>query len=226
MKKMLNIYMGTVLLVMSFAISALALPYPVVQGDSITMLSNDTAAQYEGHYQYKVGSGTTVFGAFCLELNEYFTPGSSYTVNNIASYAENGGIGGAVSGKDDLSDATKWLFYHFLNQDILAVTGNVENDYSLQLAFWKLEGELETASSYLTAFNNNIVAQDYYNDALASGTAGSSYDVMVMNLVDGNGKFVQSQLVGAAPVPEPGTMMLLGFGMLGLAVYGKRRMNR
>jgi len=28
------------------------------------------------------------------------------------------------------------------------------------------------------------------------------------------------------PVPEPGTMMLLGMGMLSLAVYGKRRMNR
>ena len=27
------------------------------------------------------------------------------------------------------------------------------------------------------------------------------------------------------PVPEPGTIMLFGFGMLGLAVYGKRRMN-
>jgi hypothetical protein len=29
-----------------------------------------------------------------------------------------------------------------------------------------------------------------------------------------------------APVPEPGTMMLLGLGMAGLAVYGKRRMNK
>lgn len=28
------------------------------------------------------------------------------------------------------------------------------------------------------------------------------------------------------PVPEPGTMMLFGIGMLGLAVFGKRRMNK
>ncbi len=29
-----------------------------------------------------------------------------------------------------------------------------------------------------------------------------------------------------APVPEPGTIALLGLGMAGLAIYGKRRMNK
>jgi hypothetical protein len=38
--------------------------------------------------------------------------------------------------------------------------------------------------------------------------------------------FSFSSDTATAPVPEPGTMVLLGAGMLGLAIFGKRRMNR
>jgi len=37
--------------------------------------------------------------------------------------------------------------------------------------------------------------------------------------------FVTNQGGGASPVPEPNTIILLGAGLFGLAIYGKRRMS-
>ena len=68
----------------------------------------------------------------------------------------------------------------------------------------------------LTAYNYETSQVMIYLDDQLIATGGSDRDFNDM-VVKGN---------DLAPVPEPGTMVLLGFGMLGLAIYGKRRMNK
>lgn len=52
------------------------------------------------------------------------------------------------------------------------------------------------------------------------------YSLTLEAIINQTGASTTSFDAQLTPVPEPGTMMLLGFGMLGLAVYGKRRMNK
>ncbi|HIJ86766.1 MAG TPA: DUF3494 domain-containing protein [Desulfuromonadales bacterium] len=56
--------------------------------------------------------------------------------------------------------------------------------------------------------SNDLDSKDFGSDGLSGGGGGS--------VSDGG---------TSAPVPEPGTMMLLGSGLLGLVIYVKRRQN-
>lgn len=68
-------------------------------------------------------------------------------------------------------------------------------------------------SGFQTGFNSLVFAVT--NDPYGSDPSINPTGLLV-NIYEAN----------ANPVPEPGTMMLLGIGMLGLAVYSKRKMNK
>jgi len=67
----------------------------------------------------------------------------------------------------------------------------------------------------------------YIGDYMISFTNDPSYGIRdgdVMAAGEGNyGQFLVRTSQEPIPTPEPGTMMMLGFGIAGLVVYGKRR---
>lgn len=103
-------------------------------------------------------------------------------------------------------------------------TGNVDNACGLNTKTINHNlGDNQAAYAAIFPELNAILAKpnfDGYTDLHAE---------IRMTYLDSGGEqiFIDGGKFGTQPppVPEPGTMMLLGMGMLGLAVYGKRRLN-
>jgi hypothetical protein len=165
-------------------------------------------------------------------MNEYFSPGGIYTVNSVGLIADGGGIGntgvlGAItnngSGFDPLSPQTAYLYNTFLNNPsaLTGYTGTDAQQKSLQIAFWYLENEIASV-------NGDSMAQGYVEYALGY-TGGDFFGVAVFNPVtfDSTGKIIaRNQSMLYQSVPEAGSLLLFGTGLVGLVVYRRKQRMR
>ena len=149
--------------------------------------------------------GNTLAWDYCMDYPRHIDAGGTYSAD-----VNTDGILYGANVQNILEVA--YLLHDF------AQNGRGTAQDNLQTAIWEELG-------YWNFNQLSLGAQTLVNEA-SQNTANyiSDYYWISPYYIDGNGDrvYVQAQ-VGPAPVPEPGTMVLLGIGMLGMVVAGKRR---
>lgn len=212
-----------------------SLAVPVKINDVITITKGTEQATIsadingDGKNEYLVGGEFIVnnpnysFGTFCLELNETisYSP-DKYYVAGISDRAIEGGLGGATGEppSDQISDMTAWIYYQYVKSGYSGVSIYREKD--IQYAIWFLEEEttqkLGKSADLITYAQNNM------------GTWKNQGQIKVLNVVnninatpgDDKGVEYDSQDL-LVYVPEPATLLFLGFSMLGLGFASRRK---
>ena len=227
MKKLATMILLISLLLMSIVPTAMA--NTISAGDYVYLTGYNSTGN-GGIMTYTVSHNGTSFSydTFCIQDNVYVYPKTWYPVANVSTNVGYFAPNAPPAGAGPLKGAVDYLFAQFAsgvyNVPFYTDPNAKANQYDFQATLWSLQG---SGPSHIpvagTPWANDLA---YYNSNYAN-LPDLSWGTEVINIVssmDSSGKFygpdIQNQLYHS--VPEPATMLLLGFGLIGLAGVGRK----
>ena len=143
---------------------------PIAPGMTVNIQKGTPQVDLGGEFAITTPSGFT-FETFCIEHGETFGYGNNY-IYSITNQAYKGGVDPPG---DPLSEQSAWLYVQFRKNTLSNYNSEIGDARSLQLAFWKLEGEGDTADAQALLWIGEA------NTAVGGGWANNG-QVMVINL--------------------------------------------
>jgi hypothetical protein len=181
----------------------------------LTRNDGSTIARFSNGGPFRMDLPNTViddFLTFCLEADEYFTPGENLLVGSITNQAKQGGVN--TNSGDPISGTTAFLYTMYRSN-----TAGYTNGALMQEAIWFLEQERGTRS----AAAGNLITQAQAQMAIIGWGLDHIGNVRVANLYRGTNYATHAQdMLTIIDVPEPATLFVMGVGLL-LATWGRRR---
>lgn len=207
------VFLVTILISLSNRVEA-SYVYDVGVGDAIKLVSynNLTGA---GALELRKDATGFQWTSFCLEKYETIPVNQTVYIGSMSNYAIPGG-GGAGPFGDPIDDFTAWLYMSSELGILPNYDGGEEDSRDLQYAIWYVEEEFGTKGAKYDEWYALFVTSNWNNN---------DGRVKVLNLYRDTGfsQRVQDQLILGNIVPEPSTVVLFCFGLLGITLIGRKK---